>query len=230
MTQRKQIPAETRLRLFSEAAGHCQRPVCLTPLFPAEMGGDRHIGEMAHVIPFGASGPRHFERPKGEFDTETFENLILLCPTCHTIIDKDPEAYKRGTLLAWKAGHLAALATRQGIVTYGTRAEVRLALVDVLEENRAIWREFAPSEGAVFEFDPESETAAMWGQRVRSVILPNHFRIIAIIDVNKGHMLDREMGAFARYREHVRGLVERHICGVPNGALRYPGEVDGLFA
>lgn len=51
MAARKAIPAVTKLRLFSEAAGRCQRPACLRPLFPAEMGGDKHIAEMAHVIP-----------------------------------------------------------------------------------------------------------------------------------------------------------------------------------
>lgn len=93
MADRKHISAETKLRLFSAAAGHCQRPECLQPLFPAEMGGDKHIAEMAHVIPHGETGPRYEERPAGEFEADAFENLVLLCPTCHTIIDKDPDGY-----------------------------------------------------------------------------------------------------------------------------------------
>ena len=102
MADRKHISTETKLRLFSAAAGHCQRPECHQPLFPAEMGGDKHIAEMAHVIPHGETGPRYEERPAGEFEADSFENLILLCPTCHTIIDKDPDGYSRGTLLGWK--------------------------------------------------------------------------------------------------------------------------------
>ncbi len=97
MADRKHISTETKLRLFSEAAGHCQCPECLRPLFPAEMGGDKHIAEMAHVIPHGDTGPRHSERPVGVFQADSFENLILLCPTCHTIVDKDPNGYSRGT-------------------------------------------------------------------------------------------------------------------------------------
>lgn len=81
MAGRKHIPTETKLRLFSEAAGHCQQPECLQPLFPAEMGGYKHIAEMAHVIPHGETGPRHEEGPAGEFKINSFENLILLCPT-----------------------------------------------------------------------------------------------------------------------------------------------------
>ncbi|TIM13105.1 MAG: HNH endonuclease, partial [Mesorhizobium sp.] len=58
MAERKAIAAATRLRLFSDSAGHCQKPDCLDPLFPVELGGDKHIAEMAHVIPHGEAGPR----------------------------------------------------------------------------------------------------------------------------------------------------------------------------
>ena len=229
MANRKHIPTETRLRLFSEAAGHCQRSDCLQPLFPAEMGGDKHIAEMAHVIPHGEMGPRHEERPAGEFEADSFENLILLCPTCHTIIDKDPAGYSRGTLLEWKNNHLAALANKQGIRAYDERDQVRDAVVSAMAENKAIWKEFAPSDGSSFEYDPESETAKTWMQRMRGVILPNHFRTQAIIKANLHHMTETERQTFAQYQEHVRGLSERHVCGVAGGAIRYPAEMDGIF-
>ncbi|PCF94104.1 HNH endonuclease [Vreelandella nigrificans] len=230
MANRKHIPAETKLRLFSKAAGHCQHPDCLEPLFPAEMGGDKHIAEMAHVIPHGKTGPRHDERPAGEFEADSFENLILLCPTCHTIIDKDSGGYSRSTLLGWKSNHLAALANRQGIRSYDERGQVRDAVITAMTENKAVWNEFAPSDGASFEYDPESETAKTWVQRMRGVILPNHFRIQAIIKANRHHMTEAEQQTFARYQEHVRGLSERHVCGVAGGAIRYPAEMDEIFA
>jgi hypothetical protein len=229
MADRKHIPTETKLRLFSAAAGHCQRPECLRPLFPAEMGGDKHIAEMAHVIPHGDEGPRHRERPVGVFQADSFENLILLCPTCHTIVDKDPEGFSRGTLLGWKSNHLAALAHKQGIRAYQERGQVRQAVAAAMAENKAVWNEFAPSEGSRFEYDPESETAKTWEQRVRGVILPNHFRIQAIVRANSHHMTDREQEAFAQYQEHVRGLSERHVCGVAGAAIRYPAAMDGIF-
>lgn len=230
MADRKPISTETKLRLFSEAAGHCQHPDCLQPLFPAEMGGDKHIAEMAHVVPHGQMGPRHEERPSGEFEVDSFENLILLCPKCHTIIDKDPGGYARSTLLGWKSNHLAALARKQGIFAYDERAKVRGAVVAAMAENKAVWNELAPSDGSSFEYDPESETAKTWSQRVRSVILPNHFRIQAIIKANLHHMTEAEREIFARYQEHVRGLSERHVCGIAGSAIRYPKEMDLVFA
>lgn len=229
MAQRKNIAKETQLRLFSEAAGHCQRPECLEPIFPSEMGGDKHIAEMAHVIPHGERGPRHEERPAGDFDTDAFENLILVCPNCHTIIDKDPSGYSRSTLLGWKTGHLAALAQRQGICAYDTREQAREIVAAAMMDNQAIWKDLAPTDGAIFEYDPESETARKWTQRVRGVILPNSFRIVAVISANRHLLTSTEQQTFGRYQEHVRGLSERHICGIAGGAIRFPEDMNGIF-
>lgn len=229
MAERKAIPAATRLRLFAAAAGHCQRPECLDALFPLELGGDKHIAEMAHVIPHGDAGPRHEDRPDGDFDADSFDNLLLLCPTCHTIVDKKPDAFPRQLLLDWKQAHLANLAIKQGIKAYDERGQVRDAVAAILAENKAIWERYAPEDGAEFEYDPESEAAQAWEQRVRSVLLPNHYRIQAIIEANLGLACDEERRTFAEYQEHVRGLSERHVCGVAGRAGRFPPAMEGIF-
>lgn len=230
MAERRAIPAETKLRLFSGASGHCQKPDCLEPLFPVELGGDKHIAEMAHVIPHGEAGPRHEDRPGGDFDPDTFDNLILLCPTCHTKIDKDPGSFPRNVLLEWKESHLANLAAKQGIRAYGDRHEVRAMVAAIMAENKAIWDKFAPEHGSDFEYDPEAEAAKGWSQRMRSVILPNHYRAQAIIAANLGHATADERRTFAEYQEHVRGLSERHVCGVSGRAIRFPEAMEGLFS
>ena len=230
MTDRKNIPTATKLRLFAEASGHCQKPECLQPLFPAEMGGDKHIAEMAHVIPHGKKGPRHEERPDDDYDTEAFDNLILLCPTCHTIIDKDPSAFPRAILIGWKQQHQANLAHKNGIKAYVSRNDTRAAIAERMAENKAIWNEFAPVDGAAFEFNPESEIAELWVRRMRSVILPNHYRIQSIVEANLHHATGLEKDTFAQYKEHVRGLTERHVCGVSGSAIRFPKEMENLFA
>lgn len=230
MAERKAIPAETRLRLFSGASGHCQKPDCLEPLFPVELGGDKHIAEMAHVIPHGNAGPRHEDRPDGEFDADAFGNLILLCPTCHTKIDKDPDSFPRSILLDWKETHLANLAAKQGIRAYDDRGDARAAVEAVMAENKAIWDRFAPEHGSEFQYDPESEAARAWSQRMRSVILPNHYRAQAIIKANLALATEDERRTFAEYQEHLRGLSERHLCGVSGRAIRFPEAMEGLFA
>lgn len=230
MAERRAIPVATRLRLFAEASGHCQKPDCLDALFPVEMGGDKHIAEMAHVIPHGDAGPRHEDRPAGAFDADSFDNLILLCPTCHTKIDKDAGAYPRNMLLTWKREHFANLALQQGIRAYDDRGLVKDAVARVMAENKAIWERYAPVDGANFEFNPESEASKTWEQRMRSVILPNHYRVQAIIEANLGIATEAERRTFAEYKEHVRGLSERHICGVAGRAIRFPERMESIFS
>lgn len=218
------------MRLFAASAGHCQRPECLEPLFPAELGGDKHIAEMAHVIPHGDTGPRFEERPAGGFDADSFDNLILLCPTCHTKIDKEPGSFPRETLLGWKRSHLSNLAAKQGIRAYEERGQVREAIAGPMAENKAVWKRLAPIDGSDFLFNPESESGQAWDRRMRSVILPNHYRVEAILEANLRLATDEERRTFASYREHVRGLTERHVCGVAGRAPRFPEEMEGIFS
>ncbi len=230
MTKRKAIPSAIKLRLFADSAGYCQKPDCLTPLYPAELGGEKHIAEMAHIIPHGDGGPRNDEKNSNSVDTDTFENLILLCPKCHTIIDKEPDSFPRATLLEWKREHLVKLSVNQGIKHYDTRQEVRAALVARLAENKAIWKKLAPIEGSDFEFDPESEMAVLWEQRIKSVILPNHYQTQALIDANLHHATEIEYEVIAEFKEHVRGLAERHVCNVAGKAIRFPEGMEEIFA
>lgn len=229
MAHRKAIPTDTKLRLFAASSGHCQRPECLTTLFPSELSGVKHIAEMAHVIPHGETGPRSEQRPDEECDSDSYENLILLCPTCHTIIDKNPEAYPRSILLNWKRDHLLHLALKLGIKTYENRIDARMAILERLDENKAIWEKFAPVDGSEFEYDPESEVAESWSQRMKSVILPNHYHTLSVLKANHHLMTEIERKTYAEYKEHVRGLTDRHICGVAGQAIRFPQNMETIF-
>jgi hypothetical protein len=189
-----------------------------------------HIAEMAHVIPHGDAGPRYGDRPAGNFDPDAFDNLILLCPSCHTKIDKDPDSFPRNILLDWKETHFANLEAKQGIRAYDDRAEAKAAIAGIMAENKAIFDRFAPEYGTDFEYDPESGAAQAWSQRIRSVILPNHYRTQAIIGANLGLATDKELETFAAYQEHVRGLSERHLCGVAGRAIRFPEGMETIFS
>lgn len=230
MSARKRIPQSTKLRLFANSQGYCQNPGCLTPLYPKEMGGDKHIAEMAHVIPQADKGPRHEERPDKGYDADAFENLILLCPTCHTIVDKDSAAFPRAVLVEWKKQHQMKLAASLGLKAFESRKEVRAIITPAMDENKAIWREFAPFDGARFEVDPESDPAKHWDHRMRGVILPNHYRIQSIIELNLHLATEAERATFADYKEHVRGLTERHVCDIAGAAIRFPAAMEAIFA
>lgn len=50
--------ATTKLRLFSESVGYCQKPDCRLGLFLQFDGKEIHIAEMAHIISASDTGPR----------------------------------------------------------------------------------------------------------------------------------------------------------------------------
>ena len=69
---RKQIGLYAMRALYSESMGRCMNPDCQKELFISE--GD--ISEKAHIIAYCDS------------ENNSFDNLVILCPTCHTKFDK----------------------------------------------------------------------------------------------------------------------------------------------
>lgn len=58
---------------------------------------------MAHIIAFSEAGPRGSSlRPK---DINSLENLMLLCPQCHKLIDDEPDKFPVTTLRQNKEDH-----------------------------------------------------------------------------------------------------------------------------
>lgn len=95
-------PKDTKL-LWGRAAGICGNPECRTKVTEIGDSGESFLtGEMAHIIAQSSAGPR------GAVDagSDSYENLILLCPTCHRKIDKSPEGtYTIDMLHIWKTEH-----------------------------------------------------------------------------------------------------------------------------
>jgi hypothetical protein len=105
----KRTYSPTTLKALWALSGNtCAYPGCSKLLVQGATTGDRLliIGEMAHI--FGASerGPRGKENASELHD---FENLILLCPTHHTLVDKDAEEYTPEKLRRWKKNHEQAV-------------------------------------------------------------------------------------------------------------------------
>lgn len=82
---RRSINANVERRIYAESMGICMNPECKVELF--KEGGD--IMEKAHIIPY--------------CDTKdnSFENLIILCPNCHTNFDKN-NAFSTECVKMWK--------------------------------------------------------------------------------------------------------------------------------
>ena len=92
--------------LWSRSAGLCAFPDCreLLVRFSKAADGMYQIGEMAHLVARSIKGPRGIGL-LDESARDSYENHILLCPTCHTEIDKNPKDYTVEQLQAFKRQH-----------------------------------------------------------------------------------------------------------------------------
>ncbi|MBO6302853.1 MAG: HNH endonuclease [Ruminiclostridium sp.] len=79
------INPNVQRRLYAESMGKCMNPNCLKDLF--DSNGD--IIEKAHIDPYCKTADN------------TFENLVVLCPNCHTNFDKN-KAFTPEEVLHWK--------------------------------------------------------------------------------------------------------------------------------
>jgi hypothetical protein len=213
----------TQRKLFASSAGYCQNPACSRELFIDYPGKSIHIAEMAHVIAATDDGPR--ARPElPTKDRGLFQNLILLCSACHTIVDKAPVIYPDGLILRWKHEHANKLQTIFGVTRFEKRSDARNSIEAILLENRTIFKEYGPytEDGQ----NPESGAAERWNRKVLTRMIPNNRKILAQLDANAHLLTDTETDVVENFRQHVDDFEARHLCNYAEGTLRFPNEME----
>lgn len=81
----REIAANVKRKLYAESMGRCMNPECHIELF--QINGD--IIEKAHIDPYC------------ETADNSYENLVVLCPNCHTKFDKLHQ-FTPEEVLSWK--------------------------------------------------------------------------------------------------------------------------------
>ncbi len=92
--------------LWGRAVGMCSFPNCKMKLTQDKNAASDSfpLGEQAHIIGEDEDAPRG-KSPLTADERNSYFNLILLCPTHHTIINKNPEDYPVEKLYLMKAQH-----------------------------------------------------------------------------------------------------------------------------
>ncbi len=223
----RRIPRETIVRLIATAAGRCASPICKTGVLWHELsdGSTVRLGEVAHIVAAQSDGPRG-DSSSDEQDLTSFDNLMLLCLNCHTIVDRAPDDYPVAMLREWKESHALRIAEALGAIRYTSRSQARLALAQIFDENRIIWDTYGPES-------PNSwhpEAASIWLQTIRSTVLPNNMRIQQLVAANLHLLTPAEQRLASEFSAHARALEQRHLGGVIDPfAPRFPAGFDQLF-
>jgi len=90
--------------LWGRAGAHCSK--CKAPCTADQtlMSPTAVIGENAHIRAHSPGGPRYDAGYSSNL-LDQYQNLILLCPTCHTHMDKQGDSYSVEAIEKWKSDH-----------------------------------------------------------------------------------------------------------------------------
>ncbi|MCW5879699.1 MAG: HNH endonuclease [Anaerolineae bacterium] len=223
-------------RLWGRAGARCS--ICRTQLTPLSIDGV--LGEMAHIAARSDNGPRA-NSSMSITERDAYNNLILLCPTHHTEIDRDVVGYGIERLQQIKREHeywVDDQIERGLIKPYAQDVEA------FRDERLAYWRDTAPRSWCYVAITPLTLTKDAIDPvsvRVRDhlarVTLPSELRL-GSSSINQYHIEPSSNGIvvedFRRINEGVgyrievfrTGHAEISIC------LRRPIEwaSDGLRA
>lgn len=218
--------AHTQRRLFAASAGYCQNPGCANELFVDAADESFHIAELAHVFAANDGGPRSQPELTKE-ERGAFENLVVLCANCHTMVDKAPVAFPDSLILRWKREHANKLQRLFGAVRFDDRTSARQAVEPLLAQNFAIFQQYGPHIEA--SRNPESGAAEQWKRKMLTRILPNNRRVLALLDANRHLLRDDEKLTVERFRQHIDDLEAFHIEEKRQDASRFPDDLSKIL-
>lgn len=193
------ISDNTAKLLWGRAAGICSNPTCREDL-TVLLDGNRsfNVGEMAHVIAQQPSGPRGQLTGGGD----DYENLILLCPTCHRLVDKAPDGeYPPETLFCWKAEHEQTIRSYGQDQIFESIGDLKSYVSRRLAENKALWQNFGPVS-TVAKNDPGSNLHVLWALRKLDTIIPNNTKILNAVESNFGLLDAEQIAVFMDFKIH----------------------------
>src|SRR4030042_4383394 len=164
--------------LWGRAGARCAFPGCGIKLSEttSESKSDVVIGEQAHIVAKEEDGLRG-NSPLPPEERDSYCNLILLCPTHHTVIDKDVGTYTADMLHFLKSKHELwveeNLSSRENLHEMA-RELVYADLVDAAVEgcdleNWEVWSSYASGSWPAWEDDARSRARRFCDKTFRAV-------------------------------------------------------------
>ena len=192
--------------LWGRAAGLCSNPECRIKLSSIEdEKAPFLLGEMAHIVARNVGGPR----ADGQAGADIYENLVLLCPTCHTKVDKAPNQFPIELLCNWKEVHETWVEKMLIGTTFETATQLCNEIAKHLNENSYYFRNYGPRSDLA-SADPGAAEFVLWLERRLDTVVPNNHKIVALIERNST-LLNMDFLAVAlKFKDHALAY-EQHI-------------------
>lgn len=199
------IEETVKRKLYAESMGRCMNPNCLRELF--HKNGD--IIEKAHIDPYC------------ETADNSFENLVVLCPNCHTDFDKN-HAFTSEEVLSWKKIRSEEF-ERFFNKKYVTFEELRKEVVPLLLENKNIYENYYLKENR-----------QLW-DIFEGRILANNKKLKQLFCVNLDLIQRNQFNAYSnlfyiqKFISHVDEFEATRLNEEKSREILFPAEINSMF-
>ena len=199
------IDENVKRRLYAESMGYCMNPNCRCNLF----AGTGDIIEKAHIDPYCKTADN------------SFDNLVLLCPNCHTNFDKN-NAFTPQEILSWKK-------TRQEELKnffekkFTTFEELEAAVVPLLMENKTIYENYC-----------KKNNKKLW-DKFEPVILINNRKLKLLLKTNLNLIQKQQEEWYSNlvsihlFMAHIEEFEATRGDDEKNREILFPVEINSIF-
>lgn len=114
MSEMRNISTDVERLLWGISAGRCEFEGCNKVLYQHELTGNYvNLAQKAHIYAVNKGGARF--QPDTEGFKNSFSNLMLVCPQCHILIDRNEQEYSPEVLFIMKQNHEKRINTLSSI-------------------------------------------------------------------------------------------------------------------
>lgn len=222
------ISERVKRLLWARSGGFCQNPSCQKDFFVFFADGTiTSMEELAHIIARSNKGPRS-EKGINTKLKDDYENIILLCPNCHTLIDKNPDQYPVGILKEWKKNHEQSIKSLFSVPIYQDRGSLRREINKILLENKQIFQTYGPHSVHSNYLLTDAEKA--WIRYIHLKILPNNRKIVELLSKNIHLLTEEEKLILEKFKIHQEAFEYNHVSGDKNSsAPLFPSEMEDFL-
>jgi hypothetical protein len=219
--------------LWGNAASRCSFTNCQCRLCTDDAGASAPytLGEMAHICG-EKPGANRYDRLQTAEQRDGYDNLVLLCPNHHTLIDRpeDERRYSADELHRMKSEHEKFVSERLEPQEFTDKRQVAERVYPLLKENHQVWLSYGP-QSEIARRNPESEAHAIWLSERLATIIPNNRLIAKLTSDNSGLFTADEQAIFKKFEIHQRSC-EQWVHDEINyeGVVRFPPEFDTLIS
>lgn len=176
--------------------------------------GTYHVGEQAHIVGEDDTSPRGNSVLTRE-QRETYANMLLLCPTCHTTVDKgDPASWPVERLHLVKTEHELWVQARLAVPDRRDEAaeQIYADLIDaaVVGGDLAHWQSWVSTAASPYQF---------WDASRPELIEKFRDQIVRAVWPGKHDELERALQTFAAVLQHAALSFLRHAEPVHGNRL-----------